>query len=231
MKMEKDVLWLRKRDDFKYFTDEEFNQIVKHAHHRFYKKNQVLFDMGDERERMYILESGLVSEERTDESGNFSYFNLIKSEQLFPRIGIFFDDEYHYSVTAYTDIEVWCFPAKIYEDILLDNSQQMLHWIRKQSELTKLETIKIQHGISTNALNKVAVTLAILFDELSEQSVDREWIIPYPITLCVIAKISGLTRETTGVVMKQLEGQSRIHYEHKQLTFLDIEYFEEILEN
>lgn len=51
---------LRYQPDFEHFTDEEFEEIKEQTVLRSYKKGQVLFDEGDERQRFYVLTEGLI---------------------------------------------------------------------------------------------------------------------------------------------------------------------------
>ena len=75
---------LRYQPDFMHFTDEEFQLIKEHTVLRSYKKGQILFDEGDERQRFYILTKGLVRLERYDESATYYYYDYVNANTLFP---------------------------------------------------------------------------------------------------------------------------------------------------
>ncbi|MDA3974359.1 Crp/Fnr family transcriptional regulator [Enterococcus thailandicus] len=210
---------LRYQPDFMHFTDEEFQLIKEHTVLRSYKKGQILFDEGDERQRFYILTKGLVRLERYDESATYYYYDYVNANTLFPMAGIFEAQAYAYTAQAMTDIDTFYLPVSIYEKLARNNSEQLIALIHKISKVVEMHELRIQIGLTSSAFDRVKQNLFILKEELGVPTEDGHICIPYPITLKELAVNSGTTRETAGQVIKQLRDSGLLDYRKKQFTF------------
>lgn len=220
----------RHQKDFCYLSDQDIKKLQSVSVMREYKKGQVLFDPGDIKSHIYFLKSGVVRLEKTDATGTFFYLNYVKPKQLIPRIGLFTNDQHFYSGIAHTDIEIISIPNDIFADILSNNSHQLKYWINAQSELLKLQIIKIQKGTLNNANTRVTTSLALLCKELGEKQYPHGNItVPCPITINELSRASGTTRETTSNVIKKLVREKKLTYHHKCLNFLDTKFFIDVL--
>lgn len=215
---------------FCYLSDQDIKKLQSVSVRRKYKKGQVLFDPGDTKTHIYFLKSGVVRLEKTDSTGTFFYLSYVNSNQLFPRTELFTNDEHFYSGIAHTDIEIISIPREIFVDILSNNSHQLKDWIKMQSELLKLQIIKIQKGTLNNADTRVTTTLALICKELGEKQYPHGNIkVPCPITINELSHASGTTRETTSTIIKKLVRDKKITYNHKYLNFLDTDFFNDVL--
>ncbi|GAA3023392.1 Crp/Fnr family transcriptional regulator [Tetragenococcus solitarius] len=230
MEIEKAIT--RHNKHFQYFTDQELDLIQHNSLVRKYHKRQVLYSPGDDRTNLYFLKAGTIRIEKTDSSGEFIYLQFISKEDLFPLIGLFYDDVYSSAAIAQTDIEVIVIPVKFFEHLLSNNTQQLTKYIQIQSDALKIKLLKIQKGTTSNTYDRVITSLAILFNDLAEQNqTTGQMELSCPITITDISIMSGTTRETTSSIMKQLVQTNRICYNHKQLIFLDNTFFIERLKN
>ncbi|BBM13596.1 Transcriptional regulator ArcR [Enterococcus mundtii 1A] len=210
---------LRYQPDFEHFTDEEFEEIKEQTVLRSYKKGQVLFDEGDERQRFYVLTEGLIRLERYDESATYYYYDYVTANNLFPMSGIFEEEPYTYTAQAMTDIETFYFPVACYEKIVKNNPNQLIYMIQKLGKVVQMHELRIQIGLTSSAFDRVKQNLFVLKEELGIPTEDGHISIPYPITLKELAVNSGTTRETAGQVIKQLKDSGLVNYDKKRFTF------------
>ncbi|MGX6962578.1 Crp/Fnr family transcriptional regulator [Vagococcus xieshaowenii] len=229
MQKSREITFLKRYKDFCYFTEEEFMEIEKYTYLRSYKKGQVLFDLGDERNRMYLLKSGVVKIEKIDFTGEFEYIDFLNQGTLFPKIGFLFDEDYYFSAVAYTDIEVYYLPKEIYEKLIQHNASQLMNYIRSQSDCMKRQMLKNQKGIANNAIHRLSFSLAVILEDFGTISYEGGYEVGFPITINDLSKLAGITRETASSIIKQLECQGRINYYKKRLVFMDTNYFMEYL--
>ncbi len=216
--------------DFRHLSQQDIEKIHEVSRIRAYKKGQVLFHPGDDRTHLFFLKSGTIKIEKIDSTGSFFYLHFLKDKCLFPRDGLFKDDVYIYSAIAYTNIEIVAIPVKIFEEIISRNPQQLMEWIKIQSEIVEKNIVKIQKSSTNNAHQRVITTLAILYKDLGEYQEQKDTsLISCPITINDLSKASGTTRETTSSIIKKLVKQKKISYTHKHLTFLDIDFFNDVL--
>ncbi|SFH52290.1 Crp/Fnr family transcriptional regulator [Pisciglobus halotolerans] len=216
---------LRNKRVFADFTAEEFRRLKKSMRLRKYKKGQVLFDEGDKRDKVFYLIDGLVKLERYDQSAVYMYTSYVKKDKLFPYGELFSDDVYHYSAYALTDIELYYFSAELFEELLANNAKQLLYFYKRLSTILKEHEERIQFLVVSSGSSRVIKSLSLLMDELGEPENNAEIKVPYPITICEVATISGCSRETVGNKIRQLKEMGKLDHQHKLFTFKDIAFF------
>lgn len=222
----------KQHEDFRYFSDQDILKLQEIGIAHSYKKGQVLYDFGDDRLYMYFLVSGVIRFEKSDDTGTFNYVHFKKAKCLLSYLDLFLNDQYFISAIAHTDIEVISIPTKIFEEMISNNSQQLIFSLKQQSLLLRTQILKVQKGILNNTNYRVTTTLAIIYKDLGEKQYPQGHVtIPCPITVNDIARASGTTRETTSTVIKKLVAARKIEYSRKYITFLDSKFFNEILNN
>ncbi|MGT2886982.1 Crp/Fnr family transcriptional regulator [Streptococcus didelphis] len=216
-----DYQYLRKLDDFKFLSIQEFDKLVGQMELRKAPKGHVLFFEGDKRERLFLVTSGYFKIEQTDQSGSFIYTDFIRHGTIFPYGGLFTDATYHFSVVAMTEVSFYYLPREVFEQFSLGNPKQMLHLYSKLSRLLELHELRVRNLITSSASARVTQSLALLLVEMGENG-DT---LPFQLTTTDIANMSGTTRETVSHVMRTLRQDNRIISNNKYLTFLDKDYF------
>ncbi|PZO94774.1 Crp/Fnr family transcriptional regulator [Streptococcus halichoeri] len=217
-----DYQYLRKLDDFKYFSIEAFDKIAGQMEYRRVPKGHVLFFEGDVRDKLFIVDKGYFRVEQSDQSGSFLYTDFIRHGTIFPYGGIFTDARYHFSVVAMTDVSYYYMPAELFERYSLTNQQQILHLFGKLSKLLELHELRVRNLITSSASSRVIQSLAILLIEMGTETTNT---LPFQLTSTEIANMSGTTRETVSHVMSRLKRERRIAIKGKYLTYLDKDYF------
>ena len=212
---------LRNANDFKKLTDKEFELLSENVTLRSYKKGQTLFDEGDCRTKFYYVLEGLVRIERFDESATYFYYDYVTNNSIFPLGGIFQSKDYLHGAQALTNILTFCIPVDLFEKICHQNTEQLIYLIHKLDSIFQFHQQRIQVGLTANAHDRVKQNLYILKEELGIMDDNKEHVkIPYPITLKELATNSGTTRETAGLVVKNLQKNGSIEYKNKLFTFL-----------
>lgn len=210
-----------------YFSslDEEGRILMeRNSYYRFYKKGQVLFDTDDRRDRIFILDHGLIRVERVDRTASYNFLEFIGDKRPFPLLGMFESDNYHFSAIAMTDIQVFYISTVIFEKIVKSNTEQLRLFNTSLNRLIEKQIKRLQYCITSKATQRVESSLAILMKDLGVYEDDRV-VIPYPILINDISRYSGTTRETTGQVIRTLVNQKKISYQYKELIFFDTDYF------
>ncbi|MGT2833030.1 Crp/Fnr family transcriptional regulator [Streptococcus halotolerans] len=218
--------YLRQLDDFKYLTIEQFDNIVNKIQYRTALKNHTLFFEGDHREKLFLIQSGYAKIEQTDASGSFIYTDYVRQDTIFPYGGLFFDDVYHFSAVAITDVGYFSLPMEVYETHALQNINQMKHLCRKYSKLLNVHEIKLRNMVTSSARMRVVQTLATLLLEVTTE----EGRLPFPITTIEIANMSATTRETVSHVLKELRQKDIVELKYKTLFYNDKQYFKKFIE-
>ncbi|MGI8316913.1 Crp/Fnr family transcriptional regulator [Halobacillus mangrovi] len=205
-------------------TPMQLNDVIYHLYQRKYKKGQVLFTEGDPRERIYFLINGYIRLERTNKNGANGYGDYLKPYTLFPYHGMFKADDYHYTATALTDVELYYIPTVYFEKMVMQNNEQMLHIIHALSSILEHHENRLQYTTTSHATERVKSVLTYLMDELGES--EKTWItIPCPMTTTDIAHLAGTSRETVSHVISDYRKQGVLTFKNKSIQFNDPDYF------
>lgn len=210
-----------------YFSslNEESRQLMEeNSYYRFHKKGQVLFDTGDRRDRIFILDRGLIRIERVDATASYNFLEFLSDRRPFPLMGMFHAKNYHFSAIAMTDIQVFYIATDIFEEIVQSSIGQLRLFNTFLNQLIEKQTKRIQFCVTSKATERVKNSLAILMEDLGVKE-EGKIIIPYPILINDVSKYSGTTRETVGQAIRALVKQKKIAYQYKELVFFDTDHF------
>ncbi|MEO1772204.1 MULTISPECIES: Crp/Fnr family transcriptional regulator [Enterococcus] len=214
-------------DNHPYFSalDQEVREMMeRNMYYRFYKKGQVLFDTDDKRDRIFILDKGLIRIERVDQTACYNFLEFLNEKRPFPLLGMFEAQNYHFSAIAMTDIQVFYLSTAVFERIVKSNNDQLRLFNSNLNHLIEKQIRRIQYSVISKATERVENTLSILMEDLAEEQ-EGNYVIPYPIMINDISRYSGTTRETASQTIKALVKQKKIDYQYKELKFLDTDYF------
>ncbi|MCH5463107.1 Crp/Fnr family transcriptional regulator [Lactobacillus sp. LC28-10] len=211
--------YLRQLPEFCDFTEAEFSKLTHDLSVKTYPKGQILFDHGDLRQRFYYVIKGVVRLERHDETGNFTFINYVKAIKGFPYRGLYTDADYPYTATALTDITIASVPMTTFEAIVSLNPLVTRQVISQMSHLLDRMENRLQKLVTSSATNRVIQALSIFGSDMGEKTPDGDVLIPYPITLIELARLSGTTRETAGQVVTKLEVAGKLIYNKKRFRF------------
>lgn len=211
--------YLRQLPEFCDFTEAEFSKLTHDLSVKTYPKGQILFDHGDGRVRFYYVIKGVVRLERQEETGNFTFINYVKAIKGFPYRGLYTDAEYPYTATALTDITIASVPMPTFEAIVSLNPLVTRQVISQMSHLLDQMENRLQKLVTSSATNRVIQALSIFGSDMGEKTSQGDVLIPYPITLIELARLSGTTRETAGQVVTKLEVAGKLTYNKKRFRF------------
>lgn len=200
---------------------ELFDKIAVEIQFRKIPKGQIIFFSGDRRERLFLLHQGYVRIEQYDSTDTFSYMDYIKKDSIFPYGGMFFDERYHYTASAVTNVEYFSIPMDLFENYSKRSVEQLLFITKRLSQILEFQELRLRNVVSASATDRVIQSLSILCMDFCKEGDS----LPFPISMKELAKLGATTRETVNQVLKKLREEGQIDYEHKKLTFKKKEYF------
>lgn len=219
--------FLRNHPAFENFSRESFDQLARHVRFRKVPKGQIFFYADDPRDYLFVLYKGYVRIEQYDETDSFSYLDYIRQGGAFPFGDIFQDRPYHYTAIATTDLECLIVPMGLFESHSKGNSRQMIYICHKLSNVLNFQELRLRNAMRSKASERVIQALALLYWDMCQR--DGYDTLPFDIHIQEISRLAATTRETVSHVLKQLKQNQKIAYSHKQLTYLDIDFFLENL--
>ena len=213
--------FIRQHSAFENLPVESFDKLAIEIQFHKVPKGQIIFFAGDRRDRLFLLYDGYARIEQYDATDTFSYTDYIKKGNVFPYGGMFFDERYHYTASAVTQIEYFSIPMDLFENFSKKNVNQLLFITQKLSKILEFQELRLRNVVAATATDRVVQSLSILCMDLCR----TENVLPFPISMKELAKLGATTRETVNQVLKKLREEKLIKYEHKKLTFIDKEYF------
>lgn len=213
--------FIRQHSAFENLPVESFDKLAIEIQFHKVPKGQIIFFAGDRRDRLFLLYDGYARIEQYDATDTFSYTDYIKKGNVFPYGGMFFDERYHYTASAVTQIEFFSIPMDLFENFSKKNVNQLLFITQKLSKILEFQELRLRNVVAASATDRVVQSLSILCMDLCR----TENVLPFPISMKELAKLGATTRETVNQVLKKLREEKLIKYEHKKLTFIEKEYF------
>lgn len=219
--------FLKEHPSFRRLPVEQFDCLAREIRFRKIPKGQVFFYAGDRRDYLFVLLKGYARIEQYDETDTYSYLDYIRQGGAFPFGDIFQNPDYHYTATAATDLEYFIVPMALYEELAKKNPDQLIYINQKLSKILKFQELRLRNAMISKASERVVQVLALLYWDICQR--DKMSTLPFDIHIQEISRLAATTRETASHVLKQLRENKRIAYSHKQLTYLDVDYFLENL--
>lgn len=224
MKVKRTVSDLENFEVLSFLSDEDLEEFKSNLFQRTYKKNQLLFTVGDPRERIYFLTKGYVKLERTNADASMLYVDYIRPYDLFPYGGMFEDKYYHLDAYALTDISVYYIPTRTFEKLIRRNNEQLLYIIHRLSKILEQHERRLQAITTKNARDRVEQSVTYLMYNFGRAEGD-DILINVPITITEIAKISGTCRETASNVFRELKCDGLLSMESRKIRIHEADYF------
>ncbi|MCP9332322.1 Crp/Fnr family transcriptional regulator [Lentilactobacillus hilgardii] len=213
---------MKRHPEFSPLSDEDLDRVISAMTIKTFRRGQVLFDQGDPRRNYYFLISGVAKSFHWDENGDEQLYLYIRSNKGFPYIGLFEDENYAYSVETMTEVKLAVIPIALYETLLRENPEMMVNAIREMSSIINTTETQLQRMVTTSAKCRVWNAIWFLGQQIGDKQDDGTVLIPYPMTLIELSKVSGTTRETTSLMVQQLVAEGKVQYSRKYFKILSV---------
>lgn len=183
-----------------------------------YKKGEVLLRPGGAPQEIFYIESGYIRMYQIFEGGKELTLNIFKPGSYFPVIWVISDLANTYYFEAITQTSVYKAPQLRVTKLLKTNPEILF-------ELTKRLVIgfygllsNLERLLSASACQRIISILVVLATRFGKISGKTQVVIILPLSHEDIARLVGLTRETTSVEMKKLMDKNYICYKKRQIT-------------
>ena len=200
---------------------ERIAHLFAGARARSYAKNQLIHYQGDPLKQIYLVKSGYVKSYTILESGDTRTILLLAAGDIFPlsfAASLDWDDyKIRYFYQALVDTELLTLPAETLRNHLKDDPESMntyMTYLAASNEaiMNQLEVMK-----NKKAIDKVAMLLPYLITKSGKQIKPDIYELELKLSHQEMADLSGVTRETTTTLIKQLEKQGVLDQKHGKM--------------
>jgi CRP-like cAMP-binding protein len=178
-----------------------------------YKRNQIIYNEGDQPEHLYFIISGMVGLFHISESGKETFFRVFGKDDIFGHRSFFSKEPYHASSIALSPVTLASISINECERICKKNP----------------ELVKDIAGLMAKDLGAAELRIAGLLDKTAHKRISESLVFlklkhPYYVwTRKEIAEYSGSTFETVTRLMSILEKKNLIEKQGRDFQILDHE--------
>lgn len=187
-------------------------------------RGQILLYQGDHPHEVYFLQSGIIKTHNIDDQGNEKILHLLKPYAVVPLV--FFSGENtptKWFYTALVDCEVSITTIDVLRKAMQDNSSvaiYLMNWFSREMHelLVRLDSLG-----KTHVKDKLLAALRFLAVCHGAKTKSDSWVrVPFPVNHQLLADMTGVTRESAAVVMKELTDKKMAR--NPKLTVLELNF-------
>lgn len=199
----------------------KIEKLFKSASTKLYPKNQLIYYSGDDLSQIYLIKEGYVKAYTILDSGDLRTIFILGPGDIFP---IVFSatlewDTYKvkYFYQSMNDVSLLSLPKNTFKDLIEANTDNLKTYIAYMSASNEAIVRQLEVMKSKKAINKVVMLLPYLISKLGERVRPNAYRLKIKLSHQEIADLSGVTRETTTTLVKQLEKTGRLEQQKGRL--------------
>ena len=201
---------------FSSLSDEQLHVLRPCLQQRSYPRNSLIVRVGEEVDALYIILSGRVKVQISDEQGHEVILAIMGPNEYFGEMGLFDDQPRSASVETLEACEMLRFSKSGFMACLKDNLELAMIIIRNLVKRLREADRKIESLALIDVYGRVA---RLLLDHAQE--IDGIWIVKQAPPKQEMARMIGASREMVSRVVKDLQQRGYIRAEKRKIFLLD----------
>lgn len=182
--------------------------LLSQAKVRHYPKGQIILYEGENPTDAFIVKQGAVKMYDIDEDGNEKILHVLKTAGIFP--GLFMFGGAGQTSTFYTtvaDSELYVLSRSFFEEQLASDPALMTHCMRWFAHEVREIMQRMSSLEKTSTRSKLLANLAYLSRQHADPPKAGWQKVQFPVSHQLLADMIGVTRESTTMVMKDLQNE------------------------
>ena len=215
-------LCVEKVDIFKHLSKNDLFDLLKIIKHKKFKKGESIFDVGDEFNTLYVVNSGRIKIHNYTYSGDDNILYFLESGDIFGEISLLKTSKFKHRGTAIKNTNLCMINKKDFDDLI--QSKPSISIKIFESAYTRIKNLEnhLQILQSNNAINKVAGFLLMKITNSNSNSFSIN------MTQKEIANYIGMRRETYSRYFNQLIDEKIINKKGKKINIIDMDRLVEL---
>lgn len=188
-----------------------------------FPKSQIIIYAGDQTPEVLIIKDGIVKVHDIDEQGNEKILHIVKAPTVIPFV--FFsgpEDGTKWFYTALTDTDIYVLPQKQLNEAMHDDADLaafLVHAFSREMHELLVRLSSLGKTVTRDKLLAALKFLAVCHAKAGKSS----WrLVSFPVSHQLLADMTGVTRESAAISMKELEDDKIIRY--PKVTTLEINF-------
>ncbi|GEP19164.1 Crp/Fnr family transcriptional regulator [Pediococcus argentinicus] len=213
-----EIQFLKRQTECRKLNKSEFNRLVKEVRIKTVRAGQSLFDQMDDLNHLYCLMDGHIKIQSFDQHAEPTFLSYLTPGSIFPIRGLKSGSYHHYRAEAICTLKVIVLPVELMRGFVISNHQFTLAVLDRMELVLRSTEKMMKRTVTSCAKLRVEQSLQVIREKYADSENGQERI-PFKITIKDLATISGTTRETTGLVLKDLKSDNRLKYQKKMMCF------------
>jgi CRP/FNR family transcriptional regulator, cyclic AMP receptor protein len=185
---------------------DQLRDVIKSARLKHVPKSQIIIYKGDEPHDVYLIKSGAIKIYDIDEQGNEKILHIVKSPALVPFA--FFagnNQQTSWFYGALTDCELYALPYHQLPQAMQKDSA-LTFFLMNDFAINMHELlVRLSSLGKTQVRDKLYAALRFLQTHHSSKRRGGWWRVNFAVNQQLLADLSGVTRESTAMAMKDLQ--------------------------
>jgi CRP/FNR family cyclic AMP-dependent transcriptional regulator len=185
---------------------DSLKEILKDSRVKHFPRGQIIIFEGDKPIDVYLIKSGVIKLHDIDSKGNEKILHLLKEPSLAPLA--FYSGEDSVAMwfyTALTDCELYVLDRKELGRTMEQRSEISKYFMQQYSNDVHEVFVRLSSLGKSDANYKIKVVLRFLLVCHGVKRRSGWWRIPFAVNHQLLSDMAGITRESTAIVMKNLE--------------------------
>lgn len=174
-----------------------------------YPKNQLIYYQGDELTQVYLIKEGYIKAYTILDSGDTRTIFLLGPGDIFPVAFSITMDLHKYKVKYFyqslNDVNLQYLSRDAFKEKVESSTEYLTTYLAYMSASNEAIMRQLEVMKSKKAINKVTMLLPYLVSKFGERIRPDAYRLKIKLSHQEIADLSGVTRETTTTLVKQLE--------------------------
>ncbi len=194
---------------FDELDDDQLEKVMSLIKKSYYKKGEIIFNVGDKLDRLYILNSGSIKISSINSDGKEQILYMLQEGEFIGDLALLKTSEVNYSATALTDTHICTIANEAYLDLMINNKEILIATLAyAHDRIESLERL-IQIVSTADADERLNYLLNLLAESTGIRSKD-EVVIKLMITREDMANFVGVSRETISRKLSKLNREGKI---------------------
>lgn len=216
---------LRQHYLFRRLPDDAFDNILTQSNLTSLKRNEMLFEQGDDASRFFLVRSGQIMLFQTSPEGNEKVVDIIGPGQTFAEAVMFMEgNRYPVNARATGNTELFYFDNKAFIEQLHKSNALCFVMMADMSTRLKGLLTEISELTIYNAKHRLISYLLGHINDLQEQPT-----VKLTATKSMIASRLSITPETFSRIMSKLKKEGLITIEDETITLVQPDKLKEII--
>lgn len=200
---------------------QDLTRLFEKGRIKTYPKNQLIHYQGDPLSNIYLVRRGLLKAYTILDSGDTRTILILARNDLFPLVYTPSMDWKNYKIQYFyqsmTDLELATLPAGQFKNEIDSNPELMKSYASALAASNHAISAQLEIMKSKKAIDKLSLLLPYLINKMGSEMKVGYYQLKVKLSHQEIADLSGVTRETTTTLMKQLEKKGVIAQNHGKL--------------